>query len=94
MEEQVVRIAQEAALNSVRHANPRRLRIDLAYEESSVTLIVADDGRGFVQEEARGACHFGIASMQERASSVGGALRLVTSPGHGTEVTAVLPGGL
>lgn len=92
VEEQVVRIAQEAALNSVRHANPRRLRIDLAYDESSVTLIVADDGRGFVQDEARGACHFGIVSMQERANSVGGALRLVTSPGHGTEVTAVLPG--
>ncbi len=91
VEEQVVRIAQEAALNSVRHASPRRLRIDLHYEESAVTLKVADDGRGFDSGEAKGACHFGIASMYDRAQSVGGALTLVTSPGRGTEITAVLP---
>ena len=35
--------------------------------------------------------HYGITSMQERARSVGGALTLVSAPGHGTEVTAVLP---
>jgi signal transduction histidine kinase len=91
VEEQVVRIAQEAALNSVRHASPRRLRIDLHYEESAVTLKVADDGRGFDSGEAKGACHFGIASMYDRARSVGGALTLVTSPGRGTEITAVFP---
>lgn len=91
VEEQVVRIAQEAALNSVRHASPRRLRIDLLYEEAAVTLKVADDGRGFDSGEARGACHFGITSMHDRARSVGGALTLVTSPGRGTEITAVLP---
>jgi signal transduction histidine kinase len=91
VEEQVVRIAQEASLNSVRHAAPRTLSIGLTYDEDVVTLKVADDGRGFDSREAGGGGHFGIRSMHERAKSVGGALTLVTSPGEGTEVTAVLP---
>ena len=91
VEEQVVRIAQEASLNSVRHADPRRLRIALTYEDTAVTISVADDGRGFDSHEAKGGGHYGLTSMLERAKSVGGALTLVTAPGQGTEVTAVLP---
>jgi signal transduction histidine kinase/ligand-binding sensor domain-containing protein len=91
LEEQVVRIAQEAALNAVRHADPHLLRIDLMYDDDSLTLKVADDGRGFDSGEAGGAGHYGITSMQERTRSVGGALTLVSTPGRGTEVIAVLP---
>ncbi|MFN7913990.1 MAG: two-component regulator propeller domain-containing protein [Vicinamibacterales bacterium] len=91
VEEQVVRIAQEASLNSVRHAAPRALRIALSYDDSALTLTVADDGRGFDAGQAREVGHYGLTSMQERARSVGGALTLVTAPGRGTEVTAVLP---
>jgi signal transduction histidine kinase len=91
VEEQIIRIAQEASLNSVRHAAPTRLRINLTYDDDAVTLKVVDDGRGFDSQEARGGGHFGIVSMRERARSVGGALTLVSGPGLGTEVTAVLP---
>jgi signal transduction histidine kinase len=91
VEEQLIRIAQEAAINSVRHASPHKLRMDLAYDESAVTLKIVDDGRGFDSGEAHGALHFGITSMHDRARSVGGALTLVTAPGRGTEITAVLP---
>jgi len=91
VEEQIVRIAQEASLNSVRHASPKQLRIDLAYDDAAVTLKVVDDGRGFDSRQVRPAGHLGIVSMQERARSVGGALTLVSTPGLGTEVTAVLP---
>lgn len=91
VEEQVIRIAQEASLNSVRHASPRVIRIALCYDDAALTLVVADDGRGFDAGGAREAGHYGLTSMQERARSVGGALTLVTAPGRGTEVTAVLP---
>lgn len=91
IEEQAVRIAQEASLNSVRHASPRALRIALTYDDSALTLIVADDGTGFDAGQTREAGHYGLTSMQERARSVGGALTLMTAPGRGTEVTAVLP---
>ena len=56
-----------------------------------MTISVADDGRGFDSHEAKGGGHYGLTSMLERAKSVGGALTLVTAPGQGTEVTAVLP---
>lgn len=91
VEEQVVRIAQEASLNSVRHAAPTQLWIDLKYDDTAVTITVADDGSGFDAQFAKGGGHVGIRSMQERARSVGGALTLTTSPGRGTAVTAVLP---
>jgi signal transduction histidine kinase/ligand-binding sensor domain-containing protein len=91
VEEQAVRIAQEAALNSARHASPTRLRIDLMYEHESLTLKVVDDGRGFDPCEKGDHGHYGIISMQERAKSVGGTLTLVAAPGRGTEITAVLP---
>ncbi len=91
VEEQAVRIAQEATLNSVRHAAPSQLTIRLAYEPASVTVAVADDGRGFEAGRSRVGWQFGITSMHDRARSVGGVLTLVTAPGRGTEVTAVLP---
>ena len=86
-----MRIAQEAALNAVRHAAPQRLRIDLMYEDAGLKLKIADDGRGFKSDDVRSPAHYGINSMHERAKSVGGALTLVSAPGRGTEVTAVLP---
>lgn len=91
VEEQVVRIAQEAALNSVRHASPRTLSIELVYDESAVTLRIADDGCGFEAGGARAASHFGITSMHDRVRSVGGSLTLDSVPGRGTDVIAVLP---
>jgi signal transduction histidine kinase len=86
-----VRIAQEATLNSVRHASPHQLKMDLTYEERCLTLRVIDDGCGFEVHDASRAGHYGIMSMEERARRDGGALTLVSTPGRGTEVTAVLP---
>lgn len=91
IEEQAVRIAQEAALNAVRHAAPQRLRIDLMYEDAGLKLTIADDGRGFKSDDSGSPGHYGILSMYERAKSVGGALTLISAPGRGTEVTAILP---
>jgi signal transduction histidine kinase len=53
-----------------------------------VRLCVTDDGTGF--DPAAPADGFGLTSMRERASSVGGALRISSWPGRGTEVEAML----
>ncbi|HSU19017.1 MAG TPA: two-component regulator propeller domain-containing protein, partial [Acidobacteriaceae bacterium] len=68
-EDELFRIAQEAANNAVRHAGANSLEIKLSYALESVSLEVKDDGRGFDVRRApsRGEGHFGITGIRERA---------------------------
>jgi signal transduction histidine kinase len=90
IEEQVLRIGQEAVTNAVRHADPNQVRIELHYDSSALTLRVADDGRGFDPLETL-TDHYGLVSMRERTEDVGGAFLLTSDLGRGTEVQAVIP---
>jgi signal transduction histidine kinase len=88
VEEQFLRIAQEAAHNAIRHAGARTIRIALAYRATGASLRVSDDGCGFVQvngEEPDGE-HWGLRNMQERAARISARLTLTSSPGRGTTV--------
>lgn len=91
MEAELLRIAQEALANAVRHAQASTIHVDLTYTESSVTLRVADDGTGFEQQASRSATHFGLDTMRERAEQMGGRFRLTTATGLGTEVETTIP---
>jgi two-component system, NarL family, sensor histidine kinase UhpB len=85
----VYRVAQEALTNVARHADARRVSIELAREQDRVTLTVEDDGRGvpsFVGSDARG-----ITGMRERALLVHGRLRVGRGPERGTRVQLVVP---
>jgi two-component system sensor histidine kinase UhpB len=80
----VYRVAQEALSNASRHSGAGRISVALRGSERGVELDVADDGRGFVFEEAeRG---LGIAGMRERALLLGGELTIESRPGRGTTV--------
>ena len=85
IEEELLRIGQEAVANAVRHAAANRIDVQLIYEAARVSLRVEDDGRGF--EPAPGANgpegHFGIRGMQERAGEIDAALSLESTPGEG-----------
>jgi signal transduction histidine kinase len=89
----VLRIAQEAVANVVRHAGARSIRLRLRYGEHRLRLAVIDDGRGFVVEPSFHSYegHWGLLGMQERASGLGGVLTVRSAPGSGTAVTLVLP---
>jgi signal transduction histidine kinase len=78
-------ISREALCNTVKHA--RALRVDLALEvdPAYVTLRLADDGHGFDPAQPYPG-HFGLHSMRERATAVGGTLDLISAPGRGTEL--------
>jgi signal transduction histidine kinase len=84
VEHEVVRIAQEALANAVRHAEASRIWVRLAANERGLRLIVGDDGRGFESEAATSG--YGVRGMQERAERIGASLTLVTEPGGGTEL--------
>jgi ligand-binding sensor domain-containing protein/two-component sensor histidine kinase len=85
VEGELMRIAQEAVTNSVRHAGAKRVEIHLKFSDRHVELSVEDNGRGFSGEPptARDG-HFGIAGMKERAQQIGGKLTVKSQQGHGT----------
>jgi PAS domain S-box-containing protein len=88
----VVRVAQEAIANVVKHATARTVRVRLSFEARRVRLSVIDDGRGFAVAsdfQAYGG-HWGLLGMRERASQVHGKLTLRSTPGHGTEVVLLV----
>lgn len=84
----LVRIAREAVGNATRHSGAARVSLSLQCSGSRVRLRVSDNGTGF--DPAAPADGFGLTSMRERASSVGGDLRISSVPGRGTEVEAML----
>ena len=93
VEEQLLRIGQEAMANATRHGDARAISMELKYDESTISLRVADDGKGFdtTRVPSANGTHWGLVNMRERATAVGGSLVLSSTIGHGTEVQAVVP---
>jgi signal transduction histidine kinase len=91
---ELLRVAQEALQNALRHANAEHVTLRLGTSDDLLVLEVADDGRGFDPEEARlRARHLGLTSMEERARRVGGRLQIQTTRGAGTTVRVEVPAG-
>jgi PAS domain S-box-containing protein len=84
------RIAQEALHNAARHARATRVGVALSQDDSQIRLEVSDDGVGFDPHGANPG-HFGLNTMRERASELGGRLEIDSGPGAGTLVRAILP---
>jgi two-component system NarL family sensor kinase len=89
IESNLLRIAQEAMTNAIKHANARVIGIQLRFEARRVVLRVRDDGRGFHLQQM-GTSHFGLAGMQERAAQIGGSLAVRTIQGVGTEIEVAI----
>jgi signal transduction histidine kinase len=92
VQQQLLRIAQEAVANAIRHANATHIRLELWYEDSAVALRVADNGRGFDPDKPvfTPEDHWGLANMKERADQIGAQFRLTSSPGGGTEIETIV----
>jgi ligand-binding sensor domain-containing protein/signal transduction histidine kinase len=93
IEEELLRIGQEAVANAVRHAGATRIDVQLIYEAARVSLRVEDDGRGFTPGTNGKPGHYGIRGMEERASEIDAALVLESTPGAGTRVLVDAPLG-
>jgi len=94
---QVLRIAQEALGNAMRHSGAKRIDVKLHGDGDgdgggALVLSVADDGCGFdpVGPEVRGQ-RLGLTSMEERATELGGTLRVTSTLGEGTTVRLEVP---
>ena len=91
-EHELLRIAQEAVSNAVRHARPNLIRITMMDETAHWVMAVEDDGRGMEQRpELYAREGFGLTSMRQRASAIGGEWQIESQPGAGTRVSVRLP---
>ena len=90
---QLLRIVQEALGNVRKHSKASRVDVHLKLTGKEMEISVADDGQGFPEVMLPDLTrqHFGLATMRERAASVGGALSVATGPGQGTRVTVAVP---
>jgi signal transduction histidine kinase len=88
----LLRIAQEALTNAVKHSGAATVRIELAAAENTLTLAIRDNGRGFDQASSHlgDPTHFGTLGMLERAEKIGATLRIDSSPGAGCAVIVSL----
>jgi signal transduction histidine kinase len=83
----VLRIAQEALHNALRHAAPDRVSVRIAGDDDRLLMEVVDNGAGFEPADAElRSKHLGLTSMEERARSIGGRLEIRSAPGSGTTV--------
>lgn len=94
----LLRIAQSALANTVRHACAGRVELTLSYMDTEVALDVVDDGAGFRPADvpapgsaAAGGTGFGLAAMHARARALQGTLAVESAPGEGTAVAVTLP---
>jgi signal transduction histidine kinase/ligand-binding sensor domain-containing protein len=88
LEDEILRIAQEAVTNTVRHARATTVSADLQYSPRRLLLRIVDDGRGFdVGAASSNGGHFGLTGMQERAAMIAGRLKVESLTGKGTSVT-------
>lgn len=94
LRDEVYRIAGEAMRNAFRHAQAKRIEVEIHYDASHLRLRIRDNGKGMESDVAEGdgrAGHFGLPGMRERAQEIGGKLEVWSSAQSGTEVELTVP---
>ncbi|MFG2682665.1 GAF domain-containing sensor histidine kinase [Streptomyces sp. NPDC048392] len=93
-EEAMLRVAQEALHNALRHSGAEHVDVNLHRRGPGAVLRVSDDGVGFDPRTVRRAGrHLGLVSMRDRAGGTGGRLTVRSAPGKGTTIEMEVPGG-
>ncbi|GAB1334849.1 hypothetical protein ACE1SV_14390 [Streptomyces sp. E-15] len=93
-EEALLRVAQEALHNALRHSGAAHVHVSVGRRGNGAVLRVTDDGGGFDPTAVRRAGrHLGLVSMRDRAGGVGGSLSVESAPGKGTTIEMEVPGG-
>jgi signal transduction histidine kinase len=87
VEQALYRVLQEALSNVARHAEADSVKLSLSMSPERVTLVVADNGRGF-DIGSVSPSSYGLTGMRTRLSEVGGTLNIESTLSAGTTVTA------
>jgi signal transduction histidine kinase len=93
VENQLLRIVQEALTNIRKHAQAKHAWVLMEVDGRQAVVTIADDGNGFAADQANGTdgLHFGLQMMRARAAELGGTLEVQSAQGEGTQVTVRVP---
>jgi signal transduction histidine kinase len=92
--DEAYRILTEAVRNAIRHANARRIEVEIRYDEHHLRLRIGDNGTGIdpaILDHHHKAGHWGLRGMRERAKLVGGTLEVWSQVDIGTEIELSIP---
>lgn len=92
--DEVYRIAVETLRNSIRHANAKRIEVEIRYDEHALRLRIRDDGKGIdpaILGPQHSVGHWGLHGMRERAKLVGGTFEVWSQLDAGTEIELTIP---
>ncbi|MDH3681660.1 MAG: GAF domain-containing sensor histidine kinase [Acidimicrobiia bacterium] len=87
VENELLRIAQEALVNIEKHSFATEVHIAWTIADGCGVLVLEDDGRGFDPAKGIRGSAYGLVGMRERAASVGAMLDIASAPGEGTVIT-------
>jgi len=88
----VLRIAQEAIHNALRHSGAGHIAVALGRSSGGIVVEVSDDGSGFDPDDPElRSRHLGLTSIEERAAELGARLQIRSAPGRGTVVALEVP---
>jgi len=94
--QEIYRIGREALVNAFCHSGAKRVELELEYADSNLTMRVRDNGCGIdpqVLDSGREG-HWGLAGMRERATRIGGLLKISSNATAGTQVQLSIPSGV
>jgi PAS domain S-box-containing protein len=91
IQHELLRFAQEAISNAVRHAKPAVVNVTLRWEPPNLILQVKDNGTGISSASLEKSEGFGLRNMRTRASQIDGKLDIQTAAGHGTSIVLTVP---
>ncbi len=93
IEDNLLRIAQEALTNIIKHSGATQAQIYLDYGPHTIVLEIEDNGKGFFVDDCVGPRegHFGLLGMSERAQRLRGRVELTSTPDSGTSVRVEIP---
>jgi signal transduction histidine kinase len=93
IQHELLRFAQEAISNAVRHAKPTLVSVTLRWKSPNLILQVKDNGSGISSASLEKSEGFGLSNMRTRASQIDGKLDIQTAAGRGTSIVLTVPIG-
>ncbi|MBR5866894.1 MAG: substrate-binding domain-containing protein [Spirochaetaceae bacterium] len=94
----VLRIAQEALQNAIKHSKAGKIHVSFEYDKDMITLSIQDDGCGYTQSSfgnktntGRRPRGLGIRSMEYRAHQIDGSFEIKTAKDKGTQIIVQFP---
>jgi PAS domain S-box-containing protein len=91
IQHELLRFAQEAISNAVRHAKPTVVSVTLRWHPPNLILQVKDNGSGISSTSLQKSEGFGLGNMRTRASQIDGKLDIQTAAGRGTTIVLTVP---